>query len=582
VKGNFKWKIPLICLVIAFAGWHIYPATNFKLTDQSLEKLRQEGIQPDILTKLNELKDITYRSKQEFVADLENKAIETASIPLIVKHASVWKFPINLGLDLQGGLHLVLEVQTEEVVARELVRTKDGLIQDLRKEHIGYTALTVEAANTLKITAPTPEDLTKINAYIATELPNLEKKKTLTTGPTTLLVGFRDDVVKHWKDTAVKQSLTTISNRVNELGLTEPVIQQQGEKRIIVELAGEKDPQRAIDLIGRTAELRFQLVKDMAATKEELLNRNKGKIPEGYEILLAAPNAKSGGGPRVYLVEKEAKVTGADLRDARVSRDEMGAPAVSFEFDRDGARRFGILTEQNIGTQLAIILDKTVQSAPVIRSKITDRGQITGNFTSAEANDLAIVLRAGALPAAVKILENITVGPSLGEDSIRAGKHATLLGSLLVVIFMILYYKGSGIIADIGLMFNGFFILGTLAYFKATLTLPGLAGIALTIGMAVDSNILIFERIKEELRVGKTLRSGIENGFSRALLTIVDSNLTTLMAGIILFQFGTGPVKGFAVTLSIGILSTLFTAVMLSKVIFDLLLQIGRVKRLSI
>jgi preprotein translocase subunit SecD len=475
----------------------------------------------------------------------------------------------------------VLEVQTAEVVERELVRTKDSLIQELKKAQISYTEIVRdEKAETLKITAPTPDDLTKIAQSIAKDFLNLEKKGTVTANDTTLTVGFRADVVKYWKNNVVQQALTTISNRVNELGLTEPVIQQEGDNRIIIELAGEKDPQRAIDLIGRTAELRFQLVRSAAATQEALLKNNK--VPEGAEILSAVPSERTGGGVRFYLLEKESKVTGADLQDARVSKDELGMPAVSFEFDKDGARRFGTLTEQSIGKQLAIVLDNVVQSAPVIRSKITNQGQITGRFTQQEAADLSIVLRAGALPASVKILENITVGPSLGEDSIQSGKRAIIIGSIVVFLFMVLYYKASGIIADLALCFNIFFILGTLAYFKATLTLPGLAGIALTVGMAVDSNILIFERIKEELRIGKTVRSAVENGFSRAIVTVIDANLTTLMAGIILFQFGTGTIRGFAITLSVGIISTLFTAVTLSKVIFDLLLQYGNIKRLSI
>ena len=514
----------------------------------------------------------------------------TWKIPLILVVAAfcAWKlfFPsiketIHLGLDLQGGVHLVLEVQTDEVIQNELSRTKDGLSQGLKKEKIGYTDMAIEA-DTVKITAATPEDVAKIDTYLKNEYPNLEKKGILTASTTTVTVGLKDAVVKMLKDNSVKQALLTIGKRVNELGLTEPVIQQEGEQRIIVELAGEKDPQRAINMIQTTAELRFQIVKDMAATKEELLERNRSKVPEGYEILYAAPEVTTERGSRVYLLEKEAKVTGADLQDARESRDEMGAPAVSFEFNRNGASRFGRLTEQNIGKQLAIVLDKQVQSAPVIRSKITDRGQISGRFTTQEAKDLAIVLRAGALPASMKILQNITVGASLGEDSIRAGEKAAIIGCIAVLLFMLIVYKGSGIIANIALCFNGLFLFGVLAYFKATLTLPGIAGMALTMAMAVDSNILIFERIKEEMRVGKTLRSAVENGFSRAMLAVVDSNLTTLMAGIILFQFGTGAVKGFAITLSVGIISTLFTAVTLSKVIFDLLLQYVKIKRLSI
>lgn len=489
---------------------------------------------------------------------------------------------INLGLDLQGGVHLVLEVQADKVVENELVRVKDALSLELKKKRIKFDSIVVESTNALKITASTPEDLTRIHAYIAEELTNFEKKDILGTSTTTT-IGLQDDLVNHWRDNAIKQALLTIRNRVDEFGLTEPVIQQQGKNRIVVELAGEKDPQRAITLIGKTAELRFQLVQDFAKSKEDLLTRYDSTLPDGTEILSGAPESTSSGEqPGFYLVEKEAKVTGANLKDARVSRDDVGMPAVSFEFDREGSRTFGDLTEQNIGNALAIVLDKAVQSAPVIRSRITSQGQITGDFSSEEANDLAIVLRAGALPAPVKILENISVGPSLGEDSIQAGRRAILIASILVVTFMLLYYKGSGIVADISLLFNLLFIMGILAYFKATLTLPGLAGIALTVGMAVDANVLIFERIKEELRRGKTTRSAVENGFSRAFLTILDANLTTLIVAIILFQFGTGPVKGFAVTLSVGILSTLFTVLVLSKVIFDLLLQVGKIKHLSI
>lgn len=488
---------------------------------------------------------------------------------------------INLGLDLQGGLHLVLEVQADKVVETELVRAKDALSQELKKARIKFDAMSVDADNALNITASTPEALTQIMEYVAKEFPNLEKKDLLSTGKSATF-GLQEDLITHWKDNAIRQALITIRNRVDEFGLTEPVIQRQGKNRIIVELAGERDPQRAIDLIGRTAELRFQLVKDFAATEEDLLKRYDGKVPEGYEILPGAPEATSSGSFGAYLVEKEAKVTGADLKDARTSKDEMNAPAVSFEFDRNGAKRFGTLTEQNIDKALAIVLDGMVQSAPVIRSRITDRGQITGSFTAEEANDLAIVLRAGALPAPVNILENLIVGPSLGEDSIAAGQRAAVLGGLLVVIFMIAYYKMSGVVADIALVFNVLFIIGALAYFGATLTLPGLAGIALTLGMAVDANVLIFERVKEELRRGKTLRSAFEAGFDRALWTILDANLTTLMAGVILFQFGTGAVKGFAVTLSIGIITTLFTALVLSKIIFDLLLQSGKVQHISI
>jgi preprotein translocase subunit SecD len=399
---------------------------------------------------------------------------------------------------------------------------------------------------------------------------------------------FKDDIANRWKENAIDQALLTIRNRVDEFGLTEPVIQRQGKNRIIVELAGEKDPQRAVKIIGKTAELRFQLVKGFAPTKEELLAQHNNQIPDKYEILPGAIK-EDGSGGRFYLVEKEAKVTGANLKDARVSNDEMGLPAVSFELDRDGAKSFAVISEQNIGNALAIVLDGTVQTAPVFRSRIpSGQGQITGLDDYKEAEDTSIVLRAGALPAPVNILENISVGPTLGEDSIRAGRQAILIGGIIVMIFMLVYYKVAGVIADVALLFNLFFILGGLASFKllggssATLTLPGLAGIALTVGMAVDANVLIFERIKEEMRIGKTLRSAIDNGFSRAYLTIMDANLTTLIAAVVLLQFGTGPVKGFAVTLSIGIVFTLITSLFLSKVFFDLIMQHGKIKHLSI
>ncbi|GAK52078.1 protein-export membrane protein secD [Candidatus Moduliflexus flocculans] len=512
-------------------------------------------------------------------------------IPLVViltalAIGALYYTPLNLGLDLQGGLHLILEVQADKVIEKELTRSKDALTSEFKKERLKVTAIEVEVPDTLKITAPTAEEAEKLLAYIHKEFSNFEEKSGI--NGNVFSVQFKTQVTEYWKENAIKQALLTIRNRIDQYGVSEPIIQRQGKERIIVELPGVKDLQRAIELINVTAELRFQLVRDMAATEEQLLKRYNSKAPEGTVILPGVaetddtqPLAKDT--PKAfYLVEKEAKVTGANLKDARVSKDEMGMSAVSFEFDREGAKLFSALTEANIGTQLAIVLDGKVQSAPVIRSKISSQGQITGNFTVEKATDLAIVLRAGALPAPMKILQNVSVGPSLGEDSIRSGKNAIMIGAGIVFLFMIAYYKFSGIIADVALVINLLLMMGALTYFGATLTLPGLAGIALTIGMAVDSNILIYERIKEEMRKGKTLRSAVENGFARAHVTIIDANLTTLLSGAILFQFGTGPIKGFAVTLSVGIITTLFTALIVSKVIFDLLLQSGKVKRLSI
>lgn len=582
MRGDLKWKIPVIVFLVLLCGWFLLPSTYYRLTKPTLETL-EEKLPEEESTKLNLLENEEFSSEKNFIAALEKEGVGGDYIPVIVEHALVREGPINLGLDLQGGVHLVLEVEAEKYVQKELVRVKDILDLELKKKGMLAESLTVESNNTIKITAAPPEQLTKIADYIAEEFTSFEQKGSVAQDGTVLVIEFKSDIAERWKESAIDQALLTIRNRVDEFGLTEPIIQRQGKNRIIVELAGEKDPQRAVKIIGKTAELRFQLVKDFALTKEALLSKYGNTIPEGYEILPGAEREDSQEPRGFYLVEEEAKVTGANLKDARVSNDEMGLPAVSFELDRDGAKSFAVISEQNIGNALAIVLDRTVQTAPTFKTRIpTGQGQITGLDSFEDANDTAIVLRAGALPAPVKILENISVGPTLGEDSIQAGRRAILIGGILVIIFMLIYYKASGFIADIALLFNLLFVMGVLAYFKATLTLPGLAGIALTVGMAVDANVLIFERIKEELRIGKTLRSAVENGFRRANITIMDANFTTLIAAIVLFQFGTGPVKGFAVTLSIGIGSTLFTALFLSKVLFDLILQIGKMRRLSI
>jgi preprotein translocase subunit SecD len=583
LKGDLKWKIPVIVILMLICGWFLLPSTIYQITTQTIENFQQSDMPEADLTKLGNLENSEFDSKKVLRAELEQEGIGGDSVDAIVEQAATRQSPIVLGLDLQGGVHLVLEVEADEYVKTELTRLKDILASELEKKGMAFDSMVVEDANILRITTATPEDSQKIGDYIDAEITSLERKGTQLPNSTALKVGFDADVANRWKESAIDQALLTIRNRVDEFGLTEPVIQRQGKNRIIVELAGEKDPQRAVRIIGKTAALRFQLVKDFALTKEALLSKYDNVVPEGYEVLPGGEREDSTDPAGFYLVEKEAKVTGANLQDARVSNDELGMPAVSFELDRDGARSFAVISEENIGNALAIVLDGTVQTAPVFRSRIPDgQGQITGIGTYEEANDTAIVLRAGALPAPVKILQNTLVGPTLGEDSIKAGRNAILIGGIIVICFMLVWYKASGVVADVALLFNLFFVLGILAYFKATLTLPGLAGIALTVGMAVDANVLIFERIKEEMRRGKTLRSSVENGFSRANLTILDANLTTLLAAVVLFQFGTGPIKGFAVTLCIGILSTLFTALILSKVLFDLILQSGKVKRLSI
>ncbi len=381
---------------------------------------------------------------------------------------------------------------------------------------------------------------------------------------------------------AIDQALEIIRNRIDQFGVSEPEITLQGTDEILVQLPGIRDPQRAINLIGQTALLEFKLVDDEGNIDEAL----KGSIPPGDVILYQrSVDPQTGAVRKVpYLLKEKTLMTGEFIKDARVSLDsQFHEPYVSMEFTDVGAKLFEQITGANVKKRLAIILDNNVYSAPEIRERIPGgRAQITGRFTTEEANDLAVVLRSGALPAPVKILEQRMVGPSLGQDSIHKGIVSTLISAAAVVLFMIVYYKFAGVIADVALVLNIVLTLAALAIFRATLTLPGIAGLVLSVGMAVDANILIHERIKEELRFGKTVRAAIDQGYHRAFSAIIDSNLTTLISGIILYQFGTGPVKGFAVTLSIGILANIFTAVYITRVIFDYASLRPGVKKLSI
>ena len=378
------------------------------------------------------------------------------------------------------------------------------------------------------------------------------------------------------------QALETIRNRIDQFGVAEPTIQRQGSRNIVVQLPGIKDAERAIQLIGKTARLEFRLVDEQHSVDEAL----KGRVPEGSEVLYERKvNKQTGEVSRIpLLLKKQAILTGDALTNAEVKiGSQFNEPYVSIEFDREGARRFERITAENVGKRLAIVLDNSVYSAPVIRERISGgQAQITGSFTIEEARDLAIVLRAGALPAPVRIEYESIVGPSLGQDSIRQGLRAGLIGSMIVVLFMLIYYRLSGLVANVALALNILLLLAGLGYFHATLTLPGIAGIVLTLGMAVDANVLIFERIREEARLGKPPRAAIDAGFARAWSAILDGNVTTLIAAVMLFQFGTGPIKGFAVTLSLGLIANLFTAVFVCKVIFDSALAFRPIQRLSI
>ncbi|MHB9155167.1 MAG: protein translocase subunit SecD [Endomicrobiales bacterium] len=387
---------------------------------------------------------------------------------------------------------------------------------------------------------------------------------------------------------AIDRAIEIIRNRVDQFGVAEPLITRQGERWIVVQLPGVKDPARAKDLIGRTALLEFRLVDNSPVLSEVIQKlQDKGAsldeisqhpeiskmIPPGFEVF-------PGKEERYYLLKSTPELTGATLVNAKVELGgQFGYPHVSLEFNKDGAKIFSAVTEANVDRNLAIVLDGVVQSAPVIRSRIPDgRAIIEGNFTMDDAKLLATVLRAGALPAPVKIIEEVTVGPTLGEDSIKSGVTASAIGFLLVIVFMGVYYRFSGVIADFALLLNFVLLLGMMAYFHATLTLPGIAGIILSLGMAVDANVLILERIRDELKAGKTPRIAIDGGYQKAFTTILDSNLTTLIAAVFLFQFGTGPVKGFAVTLTLGIIISMFTAITVTKMIYDFLFQEGIVR----
>ena len=490
---------------------------------------------------------------------------------------------INLGLDLQGGMHLVLEVDTEKSVESTIERMTYELRSLLKKENIRYVGIDRIEDTKISLKIRGNNNILSFNKLLDTEFKDLRVlSKSTDDEILTMVLNLPDNETRHIKKLAAEQALETIRNRIDQFGVNEPDIRRQGENRILIQLPGIKDTQRAKELIGKTALLEFKLLDETHNLDAAL----KGNIPAGSELLYQ--DNEDTETERVimtpYLVKKRTLLTGEYLTDARVQIDsQFNESYISINFDKKGARIFERITEENVKKRLAIVLDNKVYSAPVIQEKITGgEARITGNFTTEEAHDLAIVLRAGALPAPVKIIEERTVGPSLGADSIRNGLISIYVGGMLVILFMIVYYKVSGLIANIALILNIVLIAGGLAGFQATLTLPGIAGIILTIGMAVDANVLIFERIREEMNLGKTQRSAVNAGYSKATLTILDANVTTLIAALVLFQFGTGPVKGFAVTLSLGVLASLFTALILTRLVFDYLLINRKIKSLSI
>jgi preprotein translocase subunit SecD len=501
---------------------------------------------------------------------------------------------ITLGLDLQGGIHLVLEVESDRAVEIAIDRVANNMAELLTEKKVAVESIKRTSPTEITVTLPSPEGKDAVLKLTDDQFPTLTANFP---SDRVLVFSVKADEAERIKKQSVSQALETIRNRIDEFGVAEPLIQQQGLRQIVVQLPGVKDPGRAKALIKNTALLEFKmldedspLAKDLptrvpAGKEEEILKSFGPKVPPEDEILFERAVDKESG--RVtktpYLVKKRAVLTGDVLTDARVSIGEFQNAYVSINFDNTGAKLFERITAENVKKRMAIILDNTIYSAPVIQERIGGgHAQITGSFTTEEANDLAIVLRAGALPAPVKILQDLTVGPSLGRDSIAKGIRSTLVAGIVVVVFMIVYYRMSGAIADFALMLNLVCLLGALAGLNATLTLPGIAGIILTIGMGVDSNVLIFERIREELRTGKPVRPAVDAGYDKAFLTIVDSHVTTLITGFALFLFGTGPIKGFAVTLCLGIAINLFTALVGTKVIFDLRNRSGKIERLSI
>ncbi len=478
------------------------------------------------------------------------------------------KKQIVLGLDLQGGAHLLLEVDFQAVEREQLTSLADLTRTVLRKERIGYTGL-AHKGNAVTLTLRDPADSDKVISILRNE----EKEAEITAIPDgQITLKLSESAIQNRKKSAVTQSIEIVRRRVDETGTAEPFIQQQGEDRILVQLPGLEDPTRIKNLLGKTAKLQFRFV-------DSSVQAEPGKPTPGNDVL-----PEQVGDKVIYFaVKKQVIVSGDSLVDAQPSFDEYNRPVVTFTFDSIGAKKFGDATKNNTGKLFAIVLDDKVISAPRISEPIPNgKGRITGEFSVQEAQDLALLMRAGALPAPLNVIEERSVGPGLGADSIASGEYATIIAIIMVAAFMIIAYSFFGMIANIAVIFNLILLFAALSITGATLTLPGIAGIALTIGMAVDANVLINERIKEEIRHGRKMLSAIDAGYNRAMTTITDSNLTTLIGVGLLYQFGTGPTRGFAVTTSIGIIVSMFTAITLTKQIVAWWVRLSRPTRLPI
>jgi preprotein translocase subunit SecD len=488
---------------------------------------------------------------------------------------------IKLGLDLQGGTHLVLQVQTQEAVAQETDQMVDRITTWLRGKNIHYDEVRrVDDTHVLVRNVDTAR-LSEFRDYVNQQFANFWDMSPTAGDPSGYTLTLRGAAIAQIQETTMTQTLETIDRRINALGLTEPTIQLRGGRNsneILIQLPGEGDPARAKAVIKEGGQLELRLLEDpvVYTSETEALSRHGGVLPPGTELLPGRAETRTASGAQPegegwYIVSRSAVVTGRDLRSATENRNTSnpGQWVVDFTLSADAARRFGPFTQQHIGQQMPIVLDHRVYSAPTINGRIDDSGMIEGNFSQDSAHDLALVLKAGALPASIKYLEERTVGPSLGADSIRHGVQASILSLLVVMIFMLFYYRLSGGNAVLALILNLVILLAALAFFGAVLTLPGIAGVILTIGMGVDSNVLVFERIREELRNGKSPASAVEAGFDKAFLTIIDTHVTTVVSAFFLFLFGTGPIRGFAITLTIGLIANVFTAIYVSKTIFQ-------------
>jgi preprotein translocase subunit SecD len=468
---------------------------------------------------------------------------------------------ISLGLDLQGGSHLLLEVEVGVVVKERLESLVDSMRTELRKERIRYSGLGATATG-VGVTVKDPANaekaydiIRKLDTGFETNLDDVGQ----------ITMNMTEQALKERRVAAVEQSIEIVRRRVDPQGVKEPTITRQGDERILLQVPGEDDPEKLKDLLGQTAKLTFHLLDEKGSLADALA----GRVPPGTMLVPSIDEFDPLGKPRMYLLKKRVSVSGDTLVSASLGFDQSSRPAVNFRLDAVGGKKFADITRQNLGKPFAIVLDGKVISAPTIQGIIPGgSGQITsGTFTTESAKELALLLSAGALPAPLTVLEERSVGPGLGQDSVDAGRVASMLGLALVIVFMVIYYGRFGIFADVALIMNMVLIVAMLSAFGATLTLPGIAGIVLTIGMAVDANVLVFERIREELKTGRGVFSAVDAGYKRAFGTIIDANITTLIAATLLFAFGSGPVQGFAVTLAIGIVSSMFTAIWVTRIL---------------